>query len=147
MQCPKCNLDKIQVIDSRDVDERTIRRRRECEHCKFRFSSYERIETTKLVVIKRNGKQEPFDREKIIKGISIAANGRIEDEKIEKIANEIELKLLEDEERTITSKKIGSLVIAKLKKIDEITYIRFASVYKNFEDIDTFERELIKLKK
>lgn len=147
MQCPKCNSDEIQVIDSRDVDERTIRRRRECEKCKFRFSSYERIETARLTVIKRNGELEPFDREKIIKGILIAANGRIEDEKIEKIANEIELKLLEDEGRTVSSKKIGNMVIARLKKIDEVVYLRYASVYKNFENISSFEQELTKLKK
>jgi len=147
MQCPKCNSGEIQVVDSRDFDERTIRRRRECEKCKFRFSSYERIESARLNVVKRNGGQESFDRDKIVRGIKIAANGRIGSSKIEEIANQIELKLLKDEQRSVPTTKIGNMVIARLKKIDEVSYLRFTSVYKNFEDIDSFEQELVKLKR
>lgn len=113
----------------------------------FRFSSYERIESARLSVIKRDGRVEPFDRDKIIAGIKIASNGRIPDEAIEGIANAIELKLVEDEERTPSVKKIGNMIIVKLKKLDEVSYLRFKSVYKNFDDIDSFEQELIKLKK
>lgn len=147
MLCPKCRSEKVQVIDSRDVDERTIRRRRECDDCSFRFTAYERIEPTKISVAKTDGKTEPFDRDKIIKGVEIASNGRIETETIKMLADEIETKLSEDNETTVTSKKIGNMVIKKLKKIDEISYIRFASVYKNFQDLDSFEEELEKLKK
>lgn len=147
MLCPKCDSEEIQVIDSRDVDKRTIRRRRVCNKCKFRFSSYERIESARLSVIKRDGRIEAFDRDKIISGIRIASNERVSDEEILKIANTIELKLIEDEERMPATKKIGNMVIAKLKKLDEVSYLRFKSVYKNFEDIDSFEEELIKLKK
>lgn len=147
MICPKCRSKKIQVIDSRDVDDRTIRRRRECEKCSFRFTAYERIEPTRISVIKTDGKTEPFDRGKIIRGVEIASNGRIEIEKIKVLADEIESKLSEDNEAIVSSKKIGNMVIKKLKKIDEISYIRFASVYKNFQDLDSFEEELEKLKK
>ncbi|MCX6809471.1 MAG: transcriptional regulator NrdR [Candidatus Berkelbacteria bacterium] len=147
MICPSCKSDKTAVIDSRDVDLKAIRRRRECDDCKYRFTTYERVEPVKLNVAKRDGKVEQFDREKIIRGIKIAANDRISDPMVSDVADEIEQKLLELGEPAITSKKIGNLVISKLKKIDEIAYIRFASVYKNFQDIDSFEQELVKLKK
>jgi len=147
MICPKCKATKIQVIDSRDVDARTIRRRRECEKCKFRFTAYETIEQVKIHVEKRDGSSEPFDREKIIQGIMVASNGRIPDDKIFDIADEIEQKVIESAEGQIASKKIGNMVTTRLKKIDEVSYLRFASVYKNFKDIDSFEEELVKLKK
>ena len=147
MLCPKCRSEKIQVIDSRDVDDRTIRRRRECDSCSFRFTAYERIEPTKITVTKTDGRSEPFDRDKIIRGVEIASNGRISPEEISMLADEIETKLSEDNETMIASKKIGNMVIKKLKKIDEISYIRFASVYKNFQNLDSFEEELEKLKK
>lgn len=147
MRCPKCQSDRIQVIDSRDVDERTIRRRRECEKCSFRFTSYERIEPIKISILKTDGKSEPFDRNKIIKGVAIAANGRIEKGDIDKLADEIEIKLAECGESTVSSKKVGNMVIRRLKKLDEVAYIRFTSVYKNFQNIDSFEQELEKLKK
>jgi transcriptional repressor NrdR len=147
MICPRCKSDKIQVIDSRDVDARTIRRRRECEDCNFRFTSYERVEQAKVQVEKRNGAVEPFDREKIIKGLRVAGRDRILDEQIFDIADEIEQKVIESAEPQIASRKIGNMVINRLKKLDKVAYLRFASVYKNFEDLDSFEQELIKLKK
>ena len=147
MQCPKCKSSSLQVVDSRDFDSRSIRRRRECESCRFRFTTFERVEKIGVLVLKRSGKNEPFDREKIIKGIEIASDGRISDEQIQSIADEVEKKVIESVEPSFSSKKIGNMVITKLKKIDEISYLRFASVYKNFQDLDSFEQELIKLKK
>lgn len=147
MNCPKCKKNDTSVIDSRDVDEKTVRRRRECDNCQFRFTTYERIEPIKINVIKRSGAVEPFEREKIIRGIKISSGGRISDEIIDRIADEIEIKITESKKSNITSKKIGNMVIKKLKKIDEISYLRFTSVYKNFENINSFEQELIKLKK
>ncbi len=147
MNCPKCKKSNISVIDSRDVDDKVIRRRRKCDTCQYRFTTYERIEPIKLSVTKRSGLVEPFEREKIIKGIAIASGGRIPGDKIEGIADEIEIKLTESKNSNTTSKKIGNMVIGRLKKIDEISYLRFASVYKNFENLGSFEQELIKLKK
>lgn len=147
MNCPKCKNEKTQVIDSRDCDTRTIRRRRECEDCNFRFTTYERIEQSKIVVVKRNGKTEPFEREKIIKGMRIASNEKIDDAIISDTADEIEQRLIDLAENQINTKRIGQLVATKLKKIDEVAYLRFVSVYKGFDDISSFEQELIKLKK
>jgi len=147
MNCPKCKTENLSVIDSRDTDEKSVRRRRECLDCGYRFTTYERIEPAKLLVLKRSGSVESFDRNKIEKGIAIASNGRICDQEIDQIVDEIEQKFLEGGENVVATRKIGNLVIAKLKKRDEISYLRFASVYKNFQDIDSFEEELEKLKK
>ncbi|MFH1631660.1 MAG: transcriptional regulator NrdR [bacterium] len=147
MICPKCKSADLSVIDSRDVDDKSVRRRRECIGCAMRFTTYERIEPAKLMVLKRSGEIEPFDRDKVLKGIKIASNHRIKDEEVEKIVDEIEQKFIESGENIIPTRKVGNLVINKLKKKDEISYIRFASVYKDFQDIDSFEEELEKLKK
>lgn len=147
MLCPKCKSPDISVVDSREYDQRTIRRRRECETCKHRFSTYERIEAVRLQVSKRTGRNEPFDRDKIAKGIKIAASDRLTPAEIEEIVDDVEKRLVEFQEPIVPSKKIGNLVIRKLKRVDEIAYLRFASVYKNFQDISSFEQELIKLKK
>lgn len=146
MLCPKCKSEKLSVIDSRDTDEKAVRRRRECEECGYRFTTYERVEPVKLLVLKRSGDIQPFDRSKIFRGMAIAANGRISNEQIEQIVDDIEQKFADIGENVIPSRKIGNLVIAKLKKKDEIVYLRFASVYKNFQNIDSFEEELEKLK-
>ena len=147
MLCPKCRKGESQVVDSRDVDSRSIRRRRECLKCHFRFTTYERLEFVNLHVIKRDSSVEPFDRTKIIRGIGVAAKDRIGIELIEEIAEDIEIKIAQTPENGVHSRKIGNMVMARLKKIDEISYLRFASVYKNFEDIESFEEELEKLKK
>lgn len=146
MICPKCKSSETQVIDSRDVDARSIRRRRECEKCEFRFTSYERIEPVKLSVIKRDGRIEPFDREKILKGMETAAHDRIGPELLNEIIDEIESRLAESGDSAVATRKIGNMVIERLKKIDEISYLRFVSVYKNFQKISSFEQELTKLK-
>ncbi len=146
MLCPKCRSDQTQVIDSRDVDQRSIRRRRECEICHARFTTYERIEIARMTVIKRDGRVEPFGREKILNGIEIAANGRITPKLILEIVDEIESELAESSDGAVPTKKIGNMVIGKLKKIDEVSYLRYVSVYKNFQKISSFEQELTKLK-
>ena len=147
MNCPKCKSENLSVIDSRDTDDRTVRRRRKCDDCGFRFTTYERFEPIKINVLKRSGNIEPFSREKIYKGIKIASNDRIANDKIDEIVDEIEQKIIETESSPVSSRKIGNLVISRLKKIDEVVYIRYASVYKNFQNIDSFEEELEKLKK
>lgn len=147
MNCPKCKSENISVVDSRDVDERSVRRRRQCEDCKYRFTTYERFEPIKVSVLKRSGKTEPFEREKILKGIKISASGRLSDDQMCDIVDDVEAKIIESSEPLVKSQKIGNMVIAKLKRIDEVAYLRFASVYKNFQDIESFEEELIKLKK
>jgi transcriptional repressor NrdR len=147
MDCPKCRKDNTGVVDSRDVDGETVRRRRECLDCKYRFTTYERVEPIKISVIKRSGTVEPFEREKIRKGIAIASGGRIKDELIDSIVDEVEHKIILSKASEVSSKKIGKLVISRLKKIDEVTYLRFTSVYKKFDDLSSFEEELIQLKK
>jgi len=147
MNCPKCKSDELSVIDSRDTDENAVRRRRQCEKCGYRFTTYERVEPIKLSVLKRSGEIEPFDRSKILHGIVVASNGRIDNKEIEDIVDDIEQKFAECVESVVSTRKIGNIVIAKLKKKDEISYLRFASVYKNFQNIDSFEEELDKLKK
>jgi transcriptional repressor NrdR len=146
MQCPKCKSESVQVIDSRDVDASSIRRRRSCEKCASRFTTYERIEPANFTVKKRNGRIEPFDKDKILSGMEVAVHGRIGLELLTEIADDIENRLILSGEHPIATKKIGNMVVARLKKIDEISYLRFVSVYKNFEEIESFEQELTKLK-
>jgi len=147
MNCPKCKKENTSVIDSRDVDDKTVRRRRKCLRCKYRFTTYERIEPIKINVIKKSGNVEPFEREKIIRGITIASSGRISDEQVDNIADEIEQKIMASKKPEISSKKIGNMVITRLKKIDKVAYLRFTSVYKKFTNLGSFEQELTKLKK
>ena len=147
MKCPRCSSNDTSVIEKRDVDDRSIRRRRKCVRCDFRFTTYEKFEQIKLTVTKRGGKRESFDKQKIVRGIKIAGKDRLSDEKIEEIADEIERKILEQKQDPISSKKIGQIVIDCLKGADQIAYLRFASVYKNFKNLSSFEQELSKLKK
>ncbi len=149
MQCPYCHSNNLKVIDSRETEE-NIRRRRECEDCKKRFTTYERIEIAPLVVIKKDGRRETFDRNKILKGIMIACGKRpISQDRIEKTVDEIETDLRNMDKNEIKSKVIGELIMEKLKSLDTVAYIRFASVYKadQFKDIKDIERELRSLKK
>ncbi|MBU5537328.1 MAG: transcriptional regulator NrdR [Candidatus Aenigmatarchaeota archaeon] len=147
MRCPYCNSEKIKVIDKRPSDNKTFRRRRECQKCHKRFTTYERIELVPLTVIKRDGRREAFDRNKIRIGIMKACEKRpISQEKIEKIVDEIENELRNMDTTEIKSKVIGDMVIEKLKSLDEVAYIRFASVYKKFKAIEDFEKELKALK-
>ena len=149
MRCPKCNNEDTRVIDSRvNPDGRGIRRRRECEKCEFRFSTQETILKENLVIQKRDGRREPFDRSKILSGIRRAMGKRpIDPEQIEMLTSDIERELEEKFEDAVPSDAVGAKVMEKLKKLDMIAYIRFACVYKEFRAISDFEKELKELRK
>ena len=148
MICPYCNSNKIRVVDKRASDDKSIRRRRECLKCKKRFTTYERLETHPLAIIKRDGRREPFDREKLLKGITLACGKRpVSQEEIEKTVDEIEAELRNMDSNEIKSRVVGELAMEKLKALDEVAYIRFASVYRQFRGIESFEKELKELKK
>ncbi|MBR5451561.1 MAG: transcriptional regulator NrdR [Clostridia bacterium] len=147
MKCPYCCYEESKVIDSRPTDEgERIRRRRECLKCQKRFTTYEVIESLPLIVIKRDKTREMFDREKLMNGLLRACQKRpVSVDTLENMIDEIEATLQNSLEREVTSEKIGSLVMEKLKDIDEVSYVRFASVYRQFKDINTFMAELNKL--
>ena len=149
MHCIKCGCEESKVVDSRSIEEgNAIRRRRECLKCKNRFTTYEKIEYTPIIVIKKNGERQTFNREKIIKGMLRACEKRpVSAKQIEQATEEIEMELNNSMEKEIETSKIGELVIQKLRKIDEIAYVRFASVYRQFKDINEFKEELNKLLK
>lgn len=149
MICPFCSYDGTKVVDKREGDSgKTTRRRRECQKCTRRFTTFERVETLDLLVIKKDSKREPFDRVKLRLGIIKSCEKRpVSAADIEKIIDEIEAELRKNGKTEVSSKKIGDLVIKKLKKLDEVAYIRFASVYRQFTDISDFEKELSKLSK
>ena len=143
MQCPYCNYKESQVVDSRHTDSKSIRRRRECESCKKRFTTYEIIETTPIMVVKKDNSREVFDREKIKRGIIKSCEKRpVSIEQIESIISYIENEINKDYISEINTDKIGEMVMDKLKDIDEVSYVRFASVYRQFKDINTFVSEL-----
>lgn len=149
MKCPSCLYINTKVIDSRDVDEmRAIRRRRECLKCKNRFTTYERIELLNLLVVKKDKNREVYDRNKLLKGVQRACEKRpISQEDIEKIISRVERKIQSSCDTEVKSKRIGELVMSELKKLDKVAYIRFASVYREFEDVKSFEKELKELGK
>lgn len=149
MHCIKCGCEESKVVDSRSISEgNSIRRRRECLNCKNRFTTYEKIEYTPISVIKKTGERETFCREKVSKGILRACEKRpVSVEQIEKLVDEIEMELNNSMEKEVEASKIGEMVISKLKEIDEIAYVRFASVYRQFKDINEFKKELNKLLK
>jgi len=149
MKCPNCLSPNTKVIDSRDVDDfRAIRRRRKCLKCKNRFTTYERVELANLLVIKKGRRRESFDRNKLELGIMKACEKRpISKEQIDKIVSDIERKLQATCDTEVKSREIGELAIKALKKTDKVAYIRFASVYKSFDDIKSFEQELKIFKK
>jgi len=144
MKCPFCNHNEDRVIDSRETSEGTaIRRRRECSACNKRFTTYEYVEKTPLMVIKKDSRREPFIREKILSGIRSACQKRpISTEKIEKVVSEIEAEIQKKFDQEVESRFIGELVMEKLARIDDVAYVRFASVYRQFKDINQFMREL-----
>lgn len=146
MRCPLCNHAETQVTDKRDSENET-RRRRECLKCRKRFTTYERLEAKNLRVIKKDGTRETFDIEKIKKGLIKACEKRpVSLEKIEQTAREIESKLTNSNKKEISSNIIGEHVMKALKKLDEVAYIRFASVYREFKDIADFKKEISRLK-
>ncbi|GAB6072813.1 transcriptional regulator NrdR [Venenivibrio stagnispumantis] len=149
MRCPKCGSFNDKVLDTRQSKDGTvIRRRRECLDCGYRFTTYERIEEEKIIVKKKNGTTEPFNKEKIIRGIKLAAKNRpITDTQIQNIADEIEKYLLEEGKLVVESSEIGDLVKERLKELDPITYIRFKSVYNQFSDIKDFKQTIQEIEK
>ncbi len=144
MKCPYCQKTNNKVVDSRlSQNGRAIRRRRECLKCKKRFTTYEYIEETPLMVIKKDGRREPFDRNKLLTGVLKACEKRpISMEKLEKLANAIEQALQKDFQREARSKAIGELVMKRLYDLDEVAYVRFASVYRQFKDVNQFMKEI-----
>ena len=142
MKCPYCSKKELKVTDKRESPE-GIRRRRECLGCKKRFTTYEKIDRGDLFVIKKDNRREVFDTNKLLKGLDRAFEKRpISKEKIKKISEEIECQLRKKGKKAVKSYTIGELAIKKIKKLDEIAYIRFASVYRNFQDIKDFKKEL-----
>ena len=147
MKCPYCGYNESKVIDSRPAEEyTTIRRRRECLSCQKRFTTYEIMERVPLVVIKKDGSRQTFDKIKLLNGMLRACEKRpVPIDDLQKAADDIEQELQNSLEREIKAEKIGELVMERLKSLDEVAYVRFASVYRQFKDINTFRDELNKL--
>ncbi len=148
MKCPFCGSNNTKVLESRDTEELSVtRRRRQCEKCESRFTTYERIELN-IRVVKKNGTTQQFEREKLIRGLTKSCEKRpITTENLENIASKVEAYIMKNGLKEIKSIKIGSIIMRELKKIDKVAYIRFASVYKDFTDIDSFMEEVVKLAK
>lgn len=144
MKCPSCKYNGTRVIDSRPVDEgRAIRRRRECESCSYRFTTFERVEEYPLIVIKKEGTREEFSRDKILRGLLRACEKRpVSLDQLESITTDIERELRNLGVSEVKSENVGEMVMDKLAKIDEVAYVRFASVYRQFKDINVFIEEL-----
>lgn len=144
MRCPYCSFIESKVIDSRPTEENnSIRRRRECLKCGKRFTTYEKLESIALVVVKKDESRQPFNRNKVLKGIITACEKRpISIVQMENVADDIESELAQSMEREVKSTRIGEMVMTRLRNLDEVAYIRFASVYKQFDDINTFMDEL-----
>ena len=147
MKCPYCGYKESKVIDSRPAEEgSSIRRRRECLSCARRFTTYETVESLPMVVIKKDGSRQSFDRQKVLRGMIRACEKRpVALAELERIADEIEQELQNSMEREIRTEAIGEKVMERLRKVDQVAYVRFASVYRQFKDIDTFMAELNKL--
>ena len=147
MKCPYCGYKESKVVDSRPADESSsIRRRRECLKCEKRFTTYETVESLPMVVIKKDGSRQSFDRQKMLRGMIRACEKRpVTLAELERIADEIEQELQNSMEREIRTEIIGEKVMERLRKVDQVAYVRFASVYRQFKDINTFMSELNKL--
>ena len=147
MKCPFCEYSESKVIDSRPVDEgASIRRRRECLKCEKRFTTYEQIESVPLIVIKKDGKREVFNRQKLINGILRACEKTpVSFSQVENLVSEIESHMHNQLDKEISTTQIGELVMARLKKINDVAYVRFASVYREFKDVNTFIEEVKQL--
>ena len=147
MKCPFCNEADTKVIDSRPADDNSsIRRRRQCERCGKRFTTYEKVETIPLIVIKKDNNREPYDRRKIEAGIVRSCHKRpISVNQINQLVDEVETEIFNREEKEIPSSLIGELVMDKLKDLEAVAYVRFASVYREFKDVNTFMSELKKM--
>jgi len=146
MKCPFCNYAETKVLETRETEEDITRRRRECLKCAKRFTTYEQIELINITVIKKDGRREIFDRQKVVKSIQMASQKRpINEEQIENMASKVEAKIRNSALREIPTKNIGEIIMRQLKKLDQVAYIRFASVYNDFKDIESFKKELEKL--
>jgi transcriptional repressor NrdR len=148
MRCPFCGNTEDRVVDSRESREgEVIRRRRECTQCERRFTSYEKIEFQPFQVIKRDQRREPYDREKLMRGLQVACRKRpVSQDELERIADSIETRMHDSGEREISSQHLGRMVMKQLRDLDAVAYVRFASVYRRFEDVDAFVKELHELK-
>ena len=143
MRCPYCGSEELKVIDSRSAGDAAIRRRRQCEECGKRFTTYEKIETLPLMVVKKDNRREAFDRDKLINRVLRSAYKRpVSAAQIEELADDIENAALESLNREITSQEIGEMVMERLRQLDEVSYVRFASVYREFKDVNSFMQEL-----
>lgn len=148
MKCPVCGSEESRVVDSRPTENSTIRRRRECLACKHRFTTYEVIEVVPLFVIKKNGTKEVFDRKKLYAGLLKSCYKRpVTSEQLEAVVDEIENELMNSLRTEVTSEEIGNRAMDKLRELDEVSYVRFASVYREFKDIDTFLKAIKSLQK
>ena len=149
MKCPYCNFEETQVIDTRETENlEATRRRRECMKCNKRFTTYERVEEADIIVVKKDGRRERFQRQKVLNGIVEACEKReIPLEKVEKLVDDVESDLRKRDSVEVESRVVGEIVMKKLKILDKVAYIRFASVYREFEDLDRFTEELEKLQK
>ena len=146
MKCPYCGKENTRVIDSRPTDDSSIRRRRQCDECGKRFTTYEKVETIPLIVIKKDKNRETYDRSKIEGGVLRACHKRpISVNQINQLVDEVETEIFNREEKEIPSSLIGELVMDKLKDLEAVAYVRFASVYREFKDVNTFMSELKKM--
>ena len=147
MKCPFCGETDSKVIDSRPAEDgSSIRRRRQCNGCKKRFTTYEKVETIPLIVIKKDNNREPYDREKIVSGILRSCHKRpISADQINRLVDQIETEIFNREDREIPAQEIGEIVMSRLKDLDAVAYVRFASVYREFKDVNTFMDEIKKI--
>ena len=148
MRCPFCGNTEDRVVDSRESREGdVIRRRRECVRCERRFTSYEKIDIEPFMVVKRDERREPYDREKLMRGLHIACRKRpVPEAALERLADSIERSMSDSGEREISSQQLGTMVMDRLRELDPVAYVRFASVYRRFEDVEAFVKELHGLK-
>lgn len=148
MQCPTCGVDDDRVVDSRPADGgAAVRRRRECQACSSRFTTFERVEMPGVTVRKRSGAVSPFSRHKVLEGMVRAAKGRVPVEQLERAATEVEAAVRAMHEPEVTSEQVGLQVLVQLRDLDPVAYVRFASVYKDFQGPEDFEKELVHLRK
>ncbi|MEK7611636.1 MAG: transcriptional regulator NrdR [Patescibacteria group bacterium] len=143
MKCPYCATLESKVVDSRDTEEGSVRRRRECEKCGKRFTTYEKVENIKLSVIKKDGRSEEYAREKLKKGMMLAIEKRpVTEEQIESVIDDIESKLLNRKTTEVSSANIGQMALTRLKKLDKVAYLRYASVFLEFQGLEDFKKEI-----
>ncbi len=144
MKCPTCSYNETKVVDSRlNTDGTSVRRRRECLKCEKRFTTYEYVEQVPLMVVKRDGRRQPFDRKKIVAGLVKACEKRpVSIDKMEEVTNEIERRIQKNYDREVNTQDIGELIMEKLLALDDVAYVRFASVYRQFRDVNQFMNEL-----